>query len=115
MHAGRGIHGAVIPGCPETFESAGLGQSQGQGQGQEKHQKVREIRQGDIVAVPAGVAQWLYNNGDSPLVVVSFVDVGNKANQLDLSARVQHITSSLILLIKLLASFYISRKYNLTY
>ncbi|XP_024026805.1 legumin B [Morus notabilis] len=85
---GRGIQGAVIPGCPETYES---GQSQQSQRSQQQHQKVREIREGDIVAAPAGVAQWFYNNGDSPLVLVSFVDVGNQANQLDLSARRFHL------------------------
>ncbi|EXC01800.1 11S globulin subunit beta [Morus notabilis] len=84
----RGIQGAVIPGCPETYES---GQSQQSQRSQQQHQKVREIREGDIVAAPAGVAQWFYNNGDSPLVLVSFVDVGNQANQLDLSARRFHL------------------------
>ena len=84
LHAGRGIHGAVLPGCPDTYE---VSAPQGQ-RSEERHQKVREIRQGDIVATPTGVAQWLYNNGDSPLVVVSFIDVGNQANQLDLFARV---------------------------
>ncbi|EXC01801.1 Legumin B [Morus notabilis] len=81
----KGIHGAVIPGCPETYES---GQSQ---RSQEQHQKVRAIREGDIVAAPAGVAQWIYNNGDSPLVIVTFIDVANPANQLDLFARRFHL------------------------
>ncbi|GMN53402.1 hypothetical protein TIFTF001_022534 [Ficus carica] len=85
---GMGFHGAVIPGCPETFEESGFQQSQ---RSQEQHQKVREIFEGDIVAAPAGVAQWVYNNGDSPLVLVSFTDVGNQANQLDLNTRRFHI------------------------
>ena len=89
-NAGRGIHGAVIPGCPETFERGTSQQSRGyQAQGSdEQHQKVREIREGDMVALPAGVADWVYNNGDSPLVLVSFIDVGNPANQLDQNTRV---------------------------
>ncbi|PON98672.1 11-S seed storage protein [Trema orientale] len=92
-----GIHGAVIPGCPETFERGQSSRQPISGSAQEgyssdeKHQKVRELREGDIVAAPAGVAQWIFNNGDSPLVLVYFVDVGNQANQLDQSARRFHL------------------------
>lgn len=89
--SGRGIHGAAIPGCPQTFERGSSQQSRSRsfkGSSDEEHQKVREIKEGDIVAAPAGVAQWVFNNGDSPLVLVSFIDVGNQANQLDQSARV---------------------------
>ncbi|KAF5175934.1 12S seed storage globulin [Thalictrum thalictroides] len=118
---GRGMHGAAIPGCPETFQSSrqyeqqqqpqypseqGKGQEepseqvQGQeetseqGQGQEKrytqgdqHQKVRQIRQGDIVASPVGVANWFYNDGETPLVLVTLLDTSNNENQLDDNRR----------------------------
>ncbi|PON41532.1 11-S seed storage protein [Parasponia andersonii] len=97
MHAfiiySRGIHGAVIPGCPETFGRGSSQQYRGylsQGS-EEQHQKVREIQAGDIVALPAGVASWVYNNGGSPLVLISFVDVGNQANQLDQFTRRFHL------------------------
>lgn len=96
----------MIPGCPETFESLSTqeawregmergmrggrfqGQGQGQGQGrqgrfQDQHQKIRHLRQGDIFAMPAGVAHWAYNNGDEPLVAVILIDTSNHANQLD--------------------------------
>ncbi|XP_050218014.2 legumin B-like [Mercurialis annua] len=86
---GRGIQGAVIPGCPETYQSpsesqftAGAGQSQ-----RDQHQKVRQIREGDVIALPAGVAQWIYNNGRSPLVLVQIIDTSNPANQLDQNHR----------------------------
>ncbi|MDK0701803.1 cupin domain-containing protein, partial [Clostridium perfringens] len=48
-----------------------------------QHQKVRQIREGDVIALPAGVAHWIYNRGQSNLVLVSLYDVGNAANQLD--------------------------------
>ncbi|XP_062105104.1 legumin B-like [Humulus lupulus] len=93
---GRGIHGAVIPGCPETFERGTSASSRGYtSQGSdEQHQKVREIREGDIVALPAGVADWVYNSGDSPLVLIAFVDVGNQANQLDQFSRRFHLAGN---------------------
>ncbi|XWS13856.1 hypothetical protein CRYUN_Cryun36dG0074900 [Craigia yunnanensis] len=88
--AGRGIQGAVFPGCPETYQS-GSQQSQSQRDRQQgsndQHQKIRQIKEGDVIALPAGVAHWIYNNGESQLVLVSLVDVANVANQLDLNFR----------------------------
>ncbi|KAG8658567.1 hypothetical protein MANES_03G163900v8 [Manihot esculenta] len=52
------------------------------------HQKVRQIREGDVIAVPTGVTQWVYNNGRTPLVLVQVVDTNNPANQLDQNHRV---------------------------
>ncbi|XP_044498779.1 legumin B-like [Mangifera indica] len=88
---GRGIHGAVYPGCPETFQEESQSQSRSRRfsrserseQSGERHQKVRHIREGDVIALPAGVAHWIYNNGQSKLVLVALVDVGNSENQLD--------------------------------
>ncbi|KAL6271430.1 hypothetical protein ACE6H2_028341 [Prunus campanulata] len=98
---GRGVLGAVFPGCAETFEDSqpqqfqqqqfqpsrqegGQGQQQFQGEDQQdRHQKIRHIREGDIIALPAGVAYWSYNNGQQPLVAVSFLDLSNDQNQLD--------------------------------
>nr|ABU42022.1 11S globulin [Pistacia vera] len=87
---GSGIHGAVFPGCPETFQEESQSQSRSQHsrsersqQSGEQHQKVRHIREGDIIALPAGVAHWIYNNGQSKLVLVALADVGNSENQLD--------------------------------
>lgn len=94
MNAGRGIHGAALPGCPETFQSPQTSQSRQQSQSRgsqqrpDEHQKVRQIREGDILALPAGVPSWIYNNGESQLVLVSFIDIGNEHNQLDQNARV---------------------------
>ncbi|KAF9612143.1 hypothetical protein IFM89_038326 [Coptis chinensis] len=93
------MHGAVIPGCPETYQSTQQSEQQQHfqrehEQGQQsryrqgdQHQKVRRVRQGDIVATPAGVAKWVYNDGDTPLVMVSLLDTSNNENQLDNSRR----------------------------
>ncbi|KAF5178976.1 12S seed storage globulin, partial [Thalictrum thalictroides] len=96
----RGIHGAVIPGCPETYQSSRQSeqqqsqQEQGQSQQEQaqsqqsyrhgdRHQKVRPLKQGDLVAIPVGVANWFYNDGDTQLVLVSLLDTSNNENQLD--------------------------------
>ncbi|KAJ0035736.1 hypothetical protein Pint_25063 [Pistacia integerrima] len=86
VNSGSGIHGAVFPGCPETFQEESQSQrsrSERSQQSGEQHQKVRPIREGDVIALPAGVAHWIYNNGQSKLVLVALADVGNSENQLD--------------------------------
>ncbi|KAF2285470.1 hypothetical protein GH714_004739 [Hevea brasiliensis] len=91
--AGRGVQGVVFPGCPETFQSSEsqshsqYGQSGRQSQ-RDQHQKVRQIREGDVLALPTGVAQWVYNDGRNPLVLVQVIDTNNPANQLDQNHRV---------------------------
>ncbi|XP_078446808.1 cocosin 1-like [Wolffia australiana] len=92
---GSGISGVVIPGCPETFQSMEHGQERrerreerhGERVSGDQHQKIRRFRQGDIIALPAGVAHWCYNNGDKPVIAVTVFDVANQANQLDRSPR----------------------------
>ncbi|XP_050218012.1 legumin B-like [Mercurialis annua] len=87
---GRGIQGAVIPGCPETYQSPSQSQftaGAAHESQRDQHQKVRQIREGDVIALPAGVAQWIYNNGRSPLVLVQIIDTSNPANQLDQNHR----------------------------
>ncbi|CAN1279362.1 Legumin B [Linum perenne] len=86
---GRGYHGAAIPGCPETYQSeeeSGSQQDPRQGS-RDQHQKVRKIRKGDVIAIPAGVADWFYNDAQSPLVLVQILDTSNVANQLDQNYR----------------------------
>ncbi|KAJ6315092.1 hypothetical protein OIU78_018557 [Salix suchowensis] len=88
----RGFHGAAIPGCPETFQSSGQNSRDRRESSEDQHQKdqqqkVRQVREGDVVALPAGVADWFYNNGDSPLVLVQLLDTSNAANQLDQDFR----------------------------
>ncbi|KAF3436149.1 hypothetical protein FNV43_RR23241 [Rhamnella rubrinervis] len=94
---GRGVLGLIFSGCPETFEESQQGQKgqQGQqGQQQDRHQKIRRFRQGDIIAVPAGVAYWTYNDGDSQLVLVHFLHMDNEDNQLDQHPRRFHIAGN---------------------
>ncbi|KAJ6352268.1 hypothetical protein OIU76_001473 [Salix suchowensis] len=84
---GRGVAGTLMPGCPETFQ-----ESQGQGSRglQDQHQKVHRFREGDVIALPAGVAQWCYNDGNERVITVAVLDVANNANQLDdMSPRVR--------------------------
>ncbi|XVE65830.1 hypothetical protein DITRI_Ditri08aG0030700 [Diplodiscus trichospermus] len=86
---GQGIQGVVFPGCPETYQYPSQ-QSQRQEKQQssrDQHQKIRQFKEGDILALPAGVPHWIYNNGQSQLVLVSLVDVGNNDNQLDQNFR----------------------------
>ncbi|CAN0887429.1 Cocosin 1 [Linum grandiflorum] len=86
---GRGYHGAAIPGCPETYQSEeepGSRRDPRQGS-RDEHQKVRKIREGDIIAIPAGVADWFYNDAQSPLVLVQILDTSNSDNQLDQNFR----------------------------
>ncbi|GFZ13512.1 hypothetical protein Acr_23g0018970 [Actinidia rufa] len=86
---GRGITGVMIPGCPETYQSS---QQSREGdtshrQFRDQHQKIRRFQQGDVIALPAGVAHWCYNDGDSDLVTVAVEDTGNRQNQLDNNPR----------------------------
>ncbi|KAA8539016.1 hypothetical protein F0562_025708 [Nyssa sinensis] len=86
--AGQGILGTMLPGCPETYQSLQQSQEGRQAQGsRDQHQKVRQFRQGDIIALPAGVAHWSYNNGNDQLVLVVVHDTSNNDNQLDQNLR----------------------------
>ncbi|KQK08275.1 12S seed storage globulin 1 [Brachypodium distachyon] len=90
---GNGFVGLTFPGCPETFREqfqqfrqtqSTLGQSQCQSQKLgDVHQRVHQFTQGDVVALPTGVAHWIYNGGDAPVVIVYVFDVNNNANQLE--------------------------------
>ncbi|KAL8048192.1 hypothetical protein ABFX02_07G049000 [Erythranthe guttata] len=85
---GRGVLGVVIPGCAETFETeTQQAQSDRRRRFSDRHQKVRQFKQGDVLALPAGFTLWLYNNGDEQLVTVALLDTGNEANQLDQTFR----------------------------
>ncbi|PON62629.1 11-S seed storage protein [Parasponia andersonii] len=86
---GRGVLGTIFPGCAETFEESqrGLGGGGQPGSQRDRHQKLHHIREGDIIALPAGLAYWSYNDGDQPLVTVNLVHVSNSDNQLDLEPR----------------------------
>ncbi|GMN21173.1 hypothetical protein TIFTF001_048841, partial [Ficus carica] len=84
---GRGILGTVFPGCAETFEESQRGVQGRSARPEDRHQKLRHFREGDIIAIPAGVAYWTYNNGDQQLVSVTLLDTSNVENQLDQNPR----------------------------
>ncbi|KAJ6817854.1 glutelin type-A 1-like [Iris pallida] len=89
---GSGIVGTIIPGCPETFQSFQQHESEhgGRKQGQrfrDQHQKIHHFREGDVIAIPAGVSHWCYNDGESAVVTINVVDTSNQANQLDRNHR----------------------------
>uniref|UniRef100_A0A0D9VFN1 Cupin type-1 domain-containing protein n=1 Tax=Leersia perrieri TaxID=77586 RepID=A0A0D9VFN1_9ORYZ len=94
---GQGVFGIALPGCPETFQSvrspfeqqmASTSEAQSISQKLvDEHQKIHRFHQGDVIAVPAGVAHWLYNNGDSLVVAFTVTDTSNNANQLDPKRR----------------------------
>ena len=90
VEQGGGFFGVMNSGCPETFQSSQQFQQGERGAGsrfQDRHQKIGEFRQGDIIAFPAGAAHWVYNEGNEELVLVCFEDGGNSANQLDQNSR----------------------------
>ena len=88
---GRGFTGLTFPGCPATFQQqfqpfdqAQFAQGQSKSQNlKDEHQRVHHIKQGDVVALPAGIVHWCYNDGDAPIVAVYVFDVNNNANQLE--------------------------------
>ncbi|KAL5792747.1 hypothetical protein ACOSP7_001341 [Xanthoceras sorbifolium] len=86
---GEGVMGTIIPGCPGTYQSPQQGSQRGQHRGsfQDQHQKLQRFRAGDILVVPAGTAYWSYNDGQTPVIAVSFIDLANDANQLDTNPR----------------------------
>ncbi|TVU35041.1 hypothetical protein EJB05_16908, partial [Eragrostis curvula] len=49
----------------------------------DEHQKTHRFSQGDVIALPAGIAHWCYNDGEVPVVAIYISDVNNGANQLD--------------------------------
>jgi hypothetical protein len=78
----------VFPGCPETFEEP-QGSQQGEGRRfRDSHQKVNRFREGDIIAVPTGVAFWMYNDQETPVIAISLTDMSSSQNQLDQMPRV---------------------------
>nr|GEV03414.1 legumin B-like [Tanacetum cinerariifolium] len=83
---GQGLQGTALPGCPETFETSFPSKS-GREQIFDKHQKIYRYKEGDILALPAGVVHWTYNDGDSPIVSIVLRDTSNVANQLDRNFR----------------------------
>ncbi|CAN4101958.1 unnamed protein product [Withania somnifera] len=86
---GRGFYGLMNSGCPETFQSSQqIQHGFGGRRFQDRHQRIEQFSQGDIMAFPAGTAHWVYNEGNEELVLVFLEDASNNANQLDQNARV---------------------------
>lgn len=88
IEQGNGVLGMAIPGCAETYEEPQWERKGGPQQLQDRHQKIRYVKQGDLVAIPPGVPYWSYNYGDTPLVIISLLDTSNTENQLDRIPRV---------------------------
>ena len=63
----------------------------------DRHQRVRRVKEGDVIAIPAGVTTWSHNDGDQSLVFVTLLDISNDHNQLDQNPRVQFVTNILTL------------------
>ncbi|KAL2321050.1 hypothetical protein Fmac_030019 [Flemingia macrophylla] len=84
IQQGSGIFGMIFSGCPETFEEPQQSQSH---KAQDRHQKVYRFREGDLIAVPTGVAFWMYNDEDTPVVAVSLIHTDSFQNQLDQMPR----------------------------
>ncbi|XP_004289945.1 PREDICTED: legumin type B-like [Fragaria vesca subsp. vesca] len=86
---GRGQRGQQGPGQQSRHRQQGRHSQQGQESFEQldRHQKVQRIREGDVIAIPAGVTYWSYNDGDQPLVAVNLLDIGNQQNQLDRNPR----------------------------
>ncbi|KAJ0792454.1 putative rmlC-like cupin domain superfamily, rmlC-like jelly roll protein [Helianthus annuus] len=95
-YIGSGIQGVMLPGCPETYE-ASIKQFEGRKGGSaftDRHQKIHQFWQGDVVAIPTGAAHWLYNNGQDELVIIALLDSTNYANQLDPSYKVSKLETA---------------------
>jgi hypothetical protein len=95
---GAGFTGLTFPGCPATFQQPfqpfdqpqfAQGQSQSQ-KFMDEHQRVQHFKQGDVIALPAGIVHWCYNNGDVPIVAMYIFDVNNNANQLEPRQKVRN-------------------------
>ncbi|EEF30344.1 11S globulin seed storage protein 1 [Ricinus communis] len=86
---GRGMIGTLFPGCAETFQ-----ESQESGRTQDQHQKIHHFREGDVIALAAGVAHWCYNDGNEPVITVTVIDTTNIANQLDMNPRNFHLAGN---------------------
>ncbi|KAL1350230.1 hypothetical protein HN51_014352 [Arachis hypogaea] len=84
IYQGSGYFGLIFPGCPGTFEEPIQGSEQFQSQRPlDTHQKVHSFREGDLIAVPHGVAFWIYNDQDSDVVAISVLHTNSLHNQLD--------------------------------
>ncbi|KFK31664.1 hypothetical protein AALP_AA6G142800 [Arabis alpina] len=87
-HQGRGQHGQGQQGRGQQGQGQQEQEQRQQGQGfRDMHQKVEHIRKGDTIATLPGVAEWFYNEGQQPLVIVAVMDLASHQNQLDRNPR----------------------------
>lgn len=100
MYIGTGVWGVLFPGCPETYQSSSQSRGDESQKFSDQHQKIREVRVGDVVALPTGVANWVYNDGDTPLIGVTVYDSSNDENQLDPNIRVRLFSIIYIILLQ---------------
>lgn len=90
LYIGRGVIGVLMSGCPETFQSIlQVSEEKERQKFHDQHQQVRRYEEGDIIALPAGVAHWCYNDGQEDLVLVAMEHTSNYQNQLDNNPRVR--------------------------
>ncbi|KAM7259537.1 hypothetical protein ACFE04_015278 [Oxalis oulophora] len=82
---GMGVMGVMFAGCPASYHSSQQTTSfrgmQWQSRNDE-HQKIHRVRQGDLIAIPAGAAYWCHNDGHEDLVTVSIFNLNSQDNQL---------------------------------
>ncbi|MED6190087.1 hypothetical protein PIB30_102314, partial [Stylosanthes scabra] len=84
VQQGSGYFGLIFPGCPGTIEEPiQASQSQKSQMEKESHQKVHRFKEGDLIAVPHGVAFWMYNDQDTDVVTLCFMQTESPHNQLD--------------------------------
>ncbi|KAI8006414.1 Cocosin 1 [Camellia lanceoleosa] len=88
---GQGILGTAFPGCPETYQSFRQTEEgrKTERSSRDQYQKIHHIRRGDIVALPARVAHWAYNDDSDQLVLVRFFLAGNSRDLQQGSLREQ--------------------------
>ncbi|GJU49504.1 11S globulin seed storage protein G3-like protein [Tanacetum coccineum] len=82
-HSESHVHATVV----QQQQFSGQGQCRGKGKHDAqqsvqmgRHQKLENLNKGDVVAIPARAAHWIYNDGQEELVVVVFFDDENKDN-----------------------------------
>lgn len=81
------MFGLVFPGCAETYEEPQQSRRSSPRYQQDRHQKLRHFRENDVIAVPAGVTFWIYNNDENEVELISILDTNSIHNQLDQSPR----------------------------
>ncbi|KAF7818424.1 glycinin G3 [Senna tora] len=82
IRRGSGVFGLIFPGCANTFE-----EPMQQSSKPDRHQKLHYFKEGDVIAVPTGVAFWIFNFQETPVETISILYTDSKHNQLDRMPR----------------------------